>query len=94
MAEITFESLPRAVGELLQKVDLLLAQYQSTPEPDRLLTIDELIGHLPEHPARQTIYQWVTDRKVPYEKYGKRLYFRRSAIDNWMANGRRPYSRS
>lgn len=55
---------------------------------DPLLSIEQLIEYLPEKPARQTAYGWVNDRKVPFEKFGKRLYFRKSAIDQWLNNGR------
>jgi len=55
---------------------------------DPLLSIEQLINYLPDHPARQTVYGWVNDRKIPFEKYSKRLYFRESSIDNWLANGR------
>jgi hypothetical protein len=88
---LTFEMLPAAVQELSRKLDLLLAQTQhQQPEADRLLTLDELINYLPEKPAKQTIYGKINDRKIPYEKHGKRLYFRQSTIDKWLANGRRP----
>jgi predicted DNA-binding transcriptional regulator AlpA len=57
-------------------------------QQDPLLSIEQLLDYLPEHPARQTAYGWVNDRKIPFEKYGKRLYFRKSAIDKWLDNGR------
>ena len=66
------------------------AELKSTQEePDKLMTLKEFTDYLPETPARQTIYGWVNDRKVPYEKHGKNLYFRKSAIDAWLNNGRR-----
>jgi hypothetical protein len=30
----------------------------------------------------------VNARKIPYEKHGKRLYFRKSIIDEWLNKGR------
>lgn len=92
MGTITFETLPTAVEELNRKVDLLLSQTQASQrqqEQDKLLTIEQLIDYLPDQPARQTIYGWVNLRCVPYEKHGKRLYFRKSDIDSWLANGRK-----
>ena len=89
--KITFENLPEAITEIHSKVDRLLSQIKvnSMPdEADRLLTIQEFIDYLPEHPAKQTVYGWVNLRLVPYEKYGKRLYFRKSSIDNWLLKGR------
>ena len=89
--KITYDNLPEAVQELHKKIDRLLTQVHSVPQPeaDRLLTIEELRDYLPECPARQTIYGWVNERNVPYEKYGRKLYFRKSAIDTWVNNGRR-----
>jgi hypothetical protein len=92
METVTFESLPKAVSELNRKMDLILSQTQlntKQKEQDKLFTIEQLIDYLPEHPARQTIYGWVNMRCTPFEKYGKRLYFRKSAIDFWLANGRK-----
>lgn len=92
METITFETLPRAVSELNRKIDLILSQTQlnkKDQEQDKLLTIEQLIEYLPGNPARQTIYGWVNDRLVPYEKHGKRLYFRKSQIESWLSNGRK-----
>jgi excisionase family DNA binding protein len=50
--------------------------------------MEELREYLPENPARQTVYGWVNERKIPFKKFGKRLYFRASEIDKWIANGR------
>lgn len=92
MEAITFESLPKAVSELNRKLDLILAQTQpgqNVQEQDKLFTIEKFLEYLPEKPARQTVYGWVNDRSVPYEKHGKRLYFRKSSIDLWLENARK-----
>ena len=88
--KITFENLPEAITELHKKVYRLLSQARATeqPEADKLLSIQEFIDYLPEHPAKQTVYGWINDRRVPYEKHGKRVYFRVSAVDTWLNNGR------
>lgn len=89
-AQITFDQLPAAVAELNRKIDILLAQTgQPQPEPDRLMTVSELQSYLPEHPANQTIYGWSSRNIIPHEKHGKTLWFRKSSIDLWLANGRR-----
>ncbi len=87
---VTFETLPAAVGELhdkLDRIDRLLSEADKS-EQDYLLTIEQLMDYLPERPARQTIYGKVNDRLIPFEKHGKRLYFRKSTIDTWLSNGR------
>lgn len=92
---MTFDQLPSAVLEIDRKLDRLLDQLPLIKNPvkeDPLLTMEQLIDYLPEHPARQTVYGWVNFRLIPYQKYGKRLYFRKSAIDNWSNNGRQVLS--
>ena len=89
MDPITFDSLPGIVAEMNKKLDVLIADRGSAlKETDFLMPVEELRNYLPQRPARQTVYCWVHDQKIPFEKYGKRLYFRKSNIDNWLANGR------
>ncbi len=89
--KITLEDLPTIVGEMNEKLDYLLKNQSDKEEkkPDFLMTVTELQTELPEHPAKQTIYGWVNNRKIPYEKHGKTLYFRKSEIDQWLRNGRK-----
>jgi len=88
--KITYDTLPEAILELHRKVDLLLSmKLDKQPiESDKLMTIEELIEFLPEKPAKQTIYGWVNDRLIRFQKHGKRLYFLKSNIDTWLCNGR------
>ena len=91
MKKITFDELPGAIMELDRKLDVLLAEYSSQPQEDKdcLMTLSDLRFYLPDQPAKQTIYDWIFKKKIPFEKYGKYLYFRKSVIDKWLANGRR-----
>lgn len=86
---IPFEALPKIVAEMNKKIDLLIAD-RKTPiiDEDSLMNMEILRDYLPDKPARQTVYGWVNEKKIPYEKYGRRLYFRKSKIDKWIANGR------
>ena len=88
MGNITFEMLPSAVSMLLDKVEKieshLACMNQSAEEPDRWMNIDELMAYHPDKPAKKTIYDWVTTRRVPYHKDGKRLRFLKSEIDRWL----------
>jgi len=85
----TFDSLPGLVAEINKKIDTLMENQGSrAKEEDYLMSMEDLREYLPEHPARQTVYGWVNNRKIPYEKYGRRLYFRKSEIDRWLLNGR------
>jgi len=89
---ITFDNLPKAIAELNRKIDMILSgslKIQRKENEERLMSIEQLIDYLIDQPARQTIYGWVNYRLIPYEKHGKRLYFKKTAIDLWLANGRR-----
>jgi hypothetical protein len=88
---VTFENMPGVVAEMSRKLDQLLAERDSnSDERDELLTLEQLQDHLPEHPAKQTIYGWVNNRLIPFEKHRnqKRLYFRKSKVNEWLRNGR------
>ena len=84
---VTFESMPKLISEMNRKLDSLMAE-RPVREKDFLMTMDQLREYLHDNPARQTVYGWVNDRKIPCEKHGKRLWFRKSSIDNWQDNGR------
>ncbi len=89
----SFDSLPLIVAEINRKLDILLTEYSLQKEPDqqdRLMTLEELREYLPEKPARQTVYDWILKGKIPKEKFpnSKRVFFRKSKIDNWLANGK------
>ncbi|MCJ7447965.1 MAG: helix-turn-helix domain-containing protein [Bacteroidales bacterium] len=90
MKIISFNDVPQVLAEVNQKLDTLIAESASRPKEDKtaLMTIDALRVYLPVPLARQTIYGLVHRRRIPFEKFGKQLYFRKSAIDAWLANGR------
>ena len=91
---ITFETMPKAMAYLITKVEalekaLLEKDNASAAPMDRWLNIDELKAYLPDHPAKATIYGWVSKREIPYHKGGKKLRFLQSDIDKWLSNGKR-----
>ncbi len=91
MQSITFDSLPEAVNQLNEKIDRLIELQEggsSQPDHDRFMDVDQLIEYLPDNPSRSSVYRWVTYRKIPFHKEGKKLLFRRSEIDKWLENGR------
>lgn len=45
---------------------------------DKWFDLGQLIGYLPEHPAKSTVYGWVCDNLILYSKTGKRLRFKKS----------------
>jgi excisionase family DNA binding protein len=52
------------------------------------LTIEELSRHLPEKPTLSAIYSWTHKNKIPYVRYGRKIYFDREQIDQWNDSGR------
>ncbi len=89
MNTVTFETLPSAVSMLLDKVEkiessLAAMNQPSTESADRWMNIQELMEYHPDKPAKKTVYDWVTLRKIPYHKDGKRLRFLKSEIDRWL----------
>ncbi|HPS50912.1 MAG TPA: helix-turn-helix domain-containing protein [Bacteroidales bacterium] len=90
--EITFEKLPQAVNQLIDKLDsierLLLSQNNTPqPEEDKLLTIREAAEIL--HLSVPTIYGLVQRSEVPVCKRGKRLYFSKQELIEWIMSGRK-----
>lgn len=88
--EITFEKLPEAVQIIdmrLDRIEKLLENHSEPPHPDTLFTAPEIAEYL--NLSISTIYGLVSRREIEHQKRGKRLYFLKSDIDNWLAQGRR-----
>ncbi len=92
MDKITFETLPAAVTQLWQKLNdieqLLLNVNAHTPtETDQLLTIDEAAQLIKL--TKPTIYGLVSKSEIPVNKKGKRLYFSKQELIEWVMSGRK-----
>ncbi|MCP4438322.1 MAG: helix-turn-helix domain-containing protein [Aureispira sp.] len=93
MMELSFDQLPAAVHQLSQKLEaiekLLLNRRkdQSTEEKDELLTVQQaaefLILSVP------TIYSKVSRGELPVMKQGKRLYFSKEELMEYLKAGRK-----
>ena len=84
----------KAMAYLINKVEalekkLLEKNEVPTTPADKWFNIDELKDYLPDHPAKQTIYGWVSKREIPFHKGGKKLRFLQSDIDKWLSCGKR-----
>lgn len=62
------------------------SQYPK-PETDQLLTIQQAADFL--HLSVPTIYGLVSKSEIPCMKRGKRLYFSKDEISNWIKAGRK-----
>jgi excisionase family DNA binding protein len=91
MEIITFDKLPEAVTLLLEKVSnieaLLTGQYLQQPEQDEPLNIIKAAKFLDL--AVPTVYSKVSRKEIPVNKQGKRLYFYKSELEEWIRQGRK-----
>ena len=88
--EITFDSLPQAIqilGVRLDRIEKLLEHQTEPQHADTRFTSSEIAKYLDL--SLSTIYGLVSRREIPHQKRGKRLYFLKSEIDTWLAQGRR-----
>ena len=92
METLTFEQLPNAVAMLTKEVrelKRLLIERQETPteQPEQLLTIQEAAEFL--RLAVPTVYSKVSKGQIPVMKQGKRLYFSRTELMEYVKAGRK-----
>ena len=90
--ELTFEQLPKAVSELYDKLDnierlLLSKSNEAQTEADQLLTIQQTAAFLCL--SVPTIYGLVSKAEIPVSKRGKRLYFSKQELTDWIKAGRK-----
>ena len=89
----SLEEMPRALTYLIEKVDSLqetvnnLRKKERASESPRWMNIDELCAYHPSHPKKQTVYEWVSKKTIPYHKMTKGLMFLQSEIDEWLKRG-------
>lgn len=61
-------------------------------EMNRWLSVDEVAAYLGV--KRETIYKWISRRKLPAHKIGRLWKFRVSEIDRWVVSGASGHTRS
>jgi excisionase family DNA binding protein len=91
--QVTLETLPKHFANLANEVSLIKALLvaQATPPPPMQavwMNMAELCNYIPDHPAKQTVYGWVSNGTIPNHKGGKKLRFLKSEIDLWL-NGKK-----
>ena len=91
MEQYSFDQLPRAVSELHQKLDvlqdLILESRQVVPQAVELMTISQAAEFL--NLSVQTLYGKVCHKEIPVSKKGKRLYFYKSELEDWIRSGKK-----
>ena len=76
--------------QLLVKNAITETLQESKPKNeliDEWFNLEQLCNYLPDKPAKQTVYGWVSKRLIPYHKKSKSLSFHKSEIDVWMRDG-------
>ena len=93
MSELTFEQLPKAVGEIKTKLDnieqllmQILGKGGATQNNNEYVNIEEASKILSL--AKQTIYGFTCRMEIPHCKRGRKLYFSRQELNEWTASTR------
>ena len=72
------------IKAIAEEVASLLAQRIQL-EPERWIAVEQAAAHLACPKSR--IYDLVSGRRIPHERDGTRLLFRRSELDAWVSGG-------
>ena len=102
MKKVTYDTLPEAVAELLERVkqlEVLLTkkttvsknkkikgskskeQKKSNKKVKDMLTVQEASKLL--NISAISLYSYVKNKKIPFKKEGRRLYFSKPELENW-----------
>lgn len=87
---ITFNELPEAVSELLERmghIEKLLSDSPGVPETDELMDVAATSKFL--NLSVSTLYTKVCRGEIPALKPGKRLYFNKKELIEWIKNARK-----
>ena len=91
---LSFDQLPQAVGELLDKVDYVISRLDeqkedTSPSPkqedDQLMSLDDACRFLGK--KRSTVYALTSERRIPFRKRGNKLYFFKKELLEWIERG-------
>lgn len=84
---VALHDLDLLLDRKADKIITALTNNNKNSTSDEWLNIKQLCYYLPDKPARQTVYGWVSKRLIPYHKKGKSLSFLKSEIDQWLKEG-------
>ena len=91
MSNLNFENLPLAVSQLHEKLinieQILLNQKKVLPHEDQILNIQQAAILIKL--SVPTVYGLVNRCAIPVSKQGKRLYFSKDELINWIKLGRK-----
>lgn len=93
-SNLSFDQLPKAVGELLTKVDYVISRLDEkkeaddsspTQDDDQMMTMDEACQFIGK--KRSTMFSLTSERRIPYRKRGNKLYFFKKELVEWIQSG-------
>lgn len=84
VTNLTIEDISRAIRNELQNY---FEQQEEKEREDEIGGIELAIEVT--RLAKPTIYGLVSERKIPHSKCGKKLYFSRKELKEWLTNGKR-----
>ena len=91
---LSFDQLPKAVGELLTNVDYVISRLDEKKEADgsspprdddHMITMDEACQAIGK--KRSTRYCLTSGRRIPYRKRGNKRYFFKPELVEWIQSG-------
>ena len=91
---LSFDQLPKAVGELLTKVDYVISRLDEkkdadcaspSQDDDQMMTMEEACQFIGK--KRSTMYSLTSERRIPYRKRGNKLYFFKKELVEWIQSG-------
>jgi excisionase family DNA binding protein len=88
--EVSYNNIPEALSEVLERLvrieGVLLKNSQGIDSiPEELLTITQAAQFLKI--SVSTVYGKVCKQKIPFLKNGKRIYFRKTELTEWLKAG-------
>lgn len=84
VTNLTIEDISRAIRNELQNYFEQLEEKEREDEIGGIELALEITGL-----AKPTIYSLVSTRKIPHSKRGKKLYFSRRELKDWLTMGKR-----
>jgi len=92
MEQFGFDKLPEIIRQLFEKVEhieAMLMNIQSEKQQDdaKLMNIAEAANYLNVTVA--SLYSMTSRRLIPFNKPGRRLYFVKSDLDQWIKSAKR-----
>jgi excisionase family DNA binding protein len=83
----TDTELIRLIDSSIRKVLNERIDHGMSQDKDKILTVQEASEFL--NLAKQTLYGFTSKNEIPFLKKGKKLYFRKSDLEEWLQEGKK-----